>query len=325
MASLVRHTLALALCAWLTACGTDTGSSDQVTAPGPAVAAPTPVTVTQSSSAVSTLSSISLRLTDAPIDGLTSVVMRFTGVKLKRQSGGWVRFDLLTPVSVDLLQYQGSSTADLLLNVPAEADSYKEVRFFTDSDPNAHYVIETAGGMQPLQIPGGSGSGLKLKHDFVITPGQMASFVIDLDLRQSVRLPGASGNYQLIPVWRMIDVVAAGHITGYVDSTLLTAGSCSDGNVNTFNAVYVYSGLNVVPDDINQSSGGSVEPLLTTSISYAADADRYVYDAAFVPAGDYTVAFTCNANLENLDADDNLQFFGAYNATVLQSNTVFLR
>ena len=51
----------------------------------------------------------------------------------------------------------------------------------------------------------------------------------------------------------------------------------------------------------------------------------YLYEAGFLPDGDYTVAFTCNANLEDPETDgDNLRFFGSRNATVKVNNIVFL-
>jgi len=325
MAQLFKHLLALVLAAGLSACGTDSSSGEEGSTLDETAAQSTAVTVTQSSSPVAAPSTLSLRLTDAPITGLVRVVVQFTAVELKRQSGGWVRYDLATPASIDLLQLQGATTADLLLNVPVDADDYKELRLYTDAAANVNYVEETAGGIEPLQIPGGSGGGLILKQDFTISSDEMASYVIDIDLLQSVRSPGGSGNYQLMPVWRLVSVTDSGHIPGTVDPALLTAPSCFDADADSHNAVYVFAGHDVVADDINQSTPGSVEPMTTTSIVLDTSSGAYVYDAAFIPAGDYTVALTCNTILEDLDQDDNLQFFGMRNATVLHNNTIFLR
>ncbi len=183
MRQLLNIVIGIVLHAFISACGTDTGGGQQSNA---SVAPATPVTTTSSGS-TGDVSSISLRLTDAPIDSLTSVFVRFTAVELKRQSGGFVKFTLNTPLSIDLMTLQGTASADLLINVAADADDYKEIRLFVDSNSSANYVVESGGGTVPLQTLNGSTSGYKLKQDFTITTAQAANFVIDIDLRQSVR------------------------------------------------------------------------------------------------------------------------------------------
>jgi hypothetical protein len=315
----IYYILALLIGSWLTACGTDSGSGSSS---GSNEGISTPVTITQAGGLVNK-SSISLRLTDAPIDGLVRVVIEFTGVELKQSGSGWIRYDLAKPLSVDLLQLQGAITADLLSNVPVSAGTYKELRLFTSSGSAAHFVKENSGGIKPLQLPGGSGAGLKILKDFTITEDQASSLIIDFDLRRSVRSPGKSGKYQFFPVMNLISAASAGNLSGMVDSALLTAGSCSDPLVDTYNAVYVYSGHNVVPDDID-SANNNVEPVATTTVNYDATTNKYVYTAAFLPAGDYTTAVTCNADAENLNTSDNLQFFNIQNVTVLANDPTFL-
>ena len=187
----------------------------------------------------------------------------------------------------------------------------------------ANFVELSAGGIQPLQIPGGSAAGLILRQDFTITSTRAASFIVDFDLRQSIRSPDNSGNYQFKPVMRLIAAVGVGNIRGTVDSALLTAGTCSDVLVDTFNAAYIFNGHGVTPDDINQLSPG-IEPFATGAIAYDSTSNSYLYTASFLPAGDYTIAMTCNADLEDLDADDDLLFFNVQNITVLANNTLFL-
>jgi hypothetical protein len=125
------------------------------------------------------------------------------------------------------------------------------------------------------------------------------------------------------PVVRLVKGDNFGHSRGIVDPALLTAPSCSDALVDTFNSVYVYNGHNVTPDDINQKSNKNVDPLTTTRIGYDAVTSSYMYEAAFLPAGDYTLAFTCNSDLDDLDRNDNLKFFNIQNVTIKLNNTKF--
>jgi len=101
--------------------------------------------------------------------------------------------------------------------------------------------------------------------------------------------------------------------------------ACSDSDPNSYNAAYVYAGHNVTPDDIDQSSPQGIAPFATSSITYDNASMSYLFEAAFLPAGDYTVALTCNADAEDLDdGNDDLMFFNIENVTVLVSNTLFL-
>ena len=251
------------------------------------------------------------------------VVIEFTGVELKQNGSGWIRYDLITPLSVDLLQLQGAITADLLVNVPVSAGDYRELRLLTSNAAMAHFVEESSGAIEPLQIPGGSGAGLTILKNFTVTEEQASSLIIDFDLRRSVRSPGNSGNYQFFAVMNLISAASAGNVSGTVDPALLTAGSCSDALVDTYNAVYLYSGNKVTPDDIDQVNN-NVGPFATTTINYDVTRNEYVYTAAFLPAGDYTIAVTCNADAENLNTSDNLQFFDIRNVTVLANDSTFL-
>jgi len=299
----------LLLCGYLTACGTDSSSSDQAGNTGASGSGP----------------SFSLRVTDAPIDDAVSVVLRFTEVRLRNTNGNWTTHTFNTPKSIDMLQLQGTKTADLLIDELVDVGNYDEIRLLVDGAPMANYVLD-AGGMAELKIPSGSSSGLKIKGNFSVLENRPASLVMDLDLRQSITMAGNSGKYILKPVVRLVSDKDAGHIRGTVNpASLNSMPACSDSDPNSYNAAYVYAGHNVTPDDIDQSSPQSIAPFATTSIAYDNAILSYLFEAAFLPAGNYTVALTCNADAEDLDdGNDDLKFFNIQNVTVRVSNTLFL-
>jgi len=315
--------LILALCGILTACGTDTSPGDQAQS---LAGTPTPgVTVTTSTGAGSNRSSFSLRLTDAPIDGLSRVVLQFIAVEMKRESGGWAKYTLPAPEAIDLLALQGLTTADLLVQMPIEAGDYKQVRFIVDAAPMANYVEVTGGGMQELVVTNPSTIGLKVRQKFTIPEDRLMNFTVDFDLRKSVKKNKDNGRYKFKPKMRLVVDSDVGFIRGTVDPRLLIDPSCSDPDVDTHNAVYVFRGHDVTPDDINELSSQNIEPLITAPIKYDTTSGLYVYEAAFLPHDNYTIAFTCNADLEDLEADDNLPFFYTRNASVLVTDTTFLK
>ena len=304
LTNLPKSLTALTLTALLSACGTDSSSSggDSGSSGGG--------------------SSLSLRLTDAAFDDAASVDITFVEVKLRKTSGDWVSIPVKPVQTIDLASLQGTKTASLLRDVKVDADDYDELRLIVDTASMANSIELTSGGVNNLTIPSGGSSGLKIKGDFSIWDTRPTSMVVDVDLRQSIIKAGP--NFIMRPVLRLVKGDNFGHVRGLVNSALLTAGTCSDAQADSFNSVYVYNGHNVVPDDINQTSTTNIDPVTTSKIMWDASISEYVYEAAFLPAGDYTIAFTCNSDLDDLNADDNLQFFGIRNVTVQVNNTTFL-
>ena len=299
-----------ALCAQLAACGGGgSGSGSSVNgndlSPG------------------ATKSSFTLRLTDAPIDDAAGVEMQFIEVRLRRNDGTWISFPFDQPKTIDLLKLQGMLTSDLLVDIPLGIGRYDEIRLLVDDAPMASHVELVDGSFAELDIPGGRTAGLKIKGDFTIFKTRPTSLVIDFDLRQSVKRNGNSGKYNFKPRLRLADEANAGHLLGIVAPELLSSiADCSDNNVDTFNAVYVYEGHDVIPDDIDQSSNTDVDPITTAVIKYNRNRLIYKYEAAFLPEGDYTTAITCNSNLDDLDAgNDDLKFFAIRNVSVEVGNT----
>jgi hypothetical protein len=161
---------ALLLCISVAACGTDSSSSNQ----------------TENTDAMGSGPSFTLRVTDAPIDNAASVVLRFTEVRLRNTNGNWTTHTFNTPRSIDMLQLQGTKTADLLVDKLVDVGNYDEIRLLVDGAPMANYIDLGSGGKVELKIPSGSSSGLKIKGDFSVLENRPASLVMDLDLRQSI-------------------------------------------------------------------------------------------------------------------------------------------
>ena len=301
MTRLYRLVTALLLAALVAACGTDSSSSGG------------------SSSDAS--SGFSLRLTDAPFAEVESLEISFSEVHLRRTDGTWVVIpgEDLAATKIEIAGLQGTKSADLLDGVDVPVGDYDELRLIVEETGT---IVLTAGGNVDLQIPSGSSSGLKVKGDFSVSEGQPTTLVIDFDLLRGLRKVGnpAAPRFQLSPVLRLVLGNAFGHARGTVDGNLLNAPGCS---VGEHNSVYVFEGHDVTPNDIT-SRNNDVSPITTSKITLDTDSGFYIYEAAFLPAGDYTIAFTCNADQEDLMTDDDLNFFGTQNITILVNDTVFL-
>jgi hypothetical protein len=114
----------------------------------------------------------------------------------------------------------------------------------------------------------------------------------------------------------MVDNVMVGAIAGTVDNTLMTV-TCDP--VNDHPAVYVFEGSGVTPDDID---GIAPDPVTTASVKLDSNDGMYKYMAAFLEAGSYTIAFTCDAAADDPIVDNTLTFSGTTTVTVTANNTM---
>jgi len=275
-----------------------------------------------SSSGGSKTGSLTVKLTDAPVDGAANVFVTVGGVSLNFNDAGWVDHNFDTPQKVDLLTLQGGETLTLFPQADVLAGSYQvRLNLHDDGDAatNEHYLVENdSSAEQPLTIPSGSQTGLKLSSSIVVPANGSADYTIDFDVRRSVVLRGNAQNnngYSLKPVLRLIDNTVADSISGVItdtDPSLFTT-DCSDDDPLTHNVVYVYEGTGVTPDDYGSAG---TEAVTTAPVQYNETSGEYSYVTAPLLAGEYTVALTCNADAEDVEADDELSFKAISTVTV---------
>lgn len=267
---------------------------------------------------------LKLSLTDAPVDSAQEVWIQFRGVEFKPIGADPVTQDLkdaqgaAAPKRINLLPLQNGRTSMLLDGVTLPAGSYEWLRLIVDNETNvrdSYIVID--GNECELRIPSGSESGLKMIRGFTLPAGGTLALTADFDLRKSIHAPpGQQGSgtnctqaYLLKPVLRLVQDSEVGAITGKVDPSLFVAG-CT-------RMVYAFSdGTNAagstVPDDYD---GTAPDPIQMVK----ADAVTGSYQVSFLPAGNYTVAFTCG--VDNMEANDALTF-SAPKPAVVQANLV---
>lgn len=304
--TLYRLSLALLLAASVAACGTDSSSSG--------------------GSSNSGASGFSLRVTDAPFSEVERLEITFREVRLRKADDSWVVIpaEKLANATIEIAGLQGTKTANLLENVDVPEGDYTELRLMVEDIAK---IELSAGGTEDLEIPSGASSGLKIKGDFSVIDSMPTIMIVDFDLLRSVNRfgPLMAPKYKMNPVLRLIKGNGFGHARGTVDPELLkdTTVGCSDDDPLTDNAVYVFKG-DVVPDDISKRNN-DVDPITTSRITMDPSSGDFIYEAAFLPAGDYTIAFTCNASAEDLkEDDDDLKFFGTRKITIKVNDTLFL-
>lgn len=257
--------------------------------------------------------SLSLDVTDAPIDSAEAVNVVFAGVDIRAASGALVEITYEEPKTINLLDYQGGAAASLLDDETLPSGDYEWIRLRVDASREAggSNIVLDDGAEHDLFIPSGSQTGLKLVSGFTVPVDGSVAFTVDFDLRRSVVVTGGPDpSYMLKPTLRLLDNSQVGTISGTVSAaTVASLGNCEAGA-----AVYVYEGANVEPGDVG---GDGNEPLVTALVDTSGTGvTGYDYTVAFLTEGDYTVAFTCDAEKDNPEEADTLTFADARNASV---------
>ena len=301
-----------------------------------------------STEATATTGRLGVAITDAPVDYAEKVNVQFTGIELKPKSGNSFIVDLGT-MDIDLYALQGGASALMLDDLEVEAGEYTWMRLAVNAergvdDSYLQTDLNDDTTKTSLWVPSGSQSGLKLNNGFIITAGGSLNLTIDFDLRKSISNPVGQDDYILKPSLRVVDNTEVGEITGSVDESLLSVlnenqqETCTfDEEGNAVAAVYIFSAevteANV--DDIDLAEEGVVEdlggadPITTAAVIAETDENNittYHYTAAFLSAGNYTVALTCQAANDDPLVDNNaegtsdVEFFGATSAVSVEAD-----
>ncbi|MEH6783380.1 MAG: DUF4382 domain-containing protein [Alcanivorax jadensis] len=275
-----------------------------------------------------------LSMTDAPADDLTRVQLTLNAVALKPAEGGMVRRDLDEPLVIeDLLALQGAESTVIMPTTEVPAGRYNWIRLYVQSGDGSTFVIDDNGGEFPLYVPGQQNNQDRERHvqlvsGFVVPVDGEVNFTLDVDLRRAITKPANKDYYLLRPAVRIVDNSEVGIIEGTISDSLINDETCSsvmEGDSLEGNAVYLYTGQDAVTGDVFVDEQGSLvgddNPVTTATVNYNPDSDAYEYQIGFVPEGDYTLAFTCQALDDMPDTDDDLIFSAQSNVRVTAEQT----
>jgi hypothetical protein len=266
--------------------------------------------------------SISLNLTDAPLDDASEVVVVFSGLELHQAGGATTTIDFSAPKSIDLIKLQGGVTSALTQDAAVPAGNYDWMRLkvlATKNSQGESYIKLLSGQQYPLWIPSGAETGLKLVRPFTVAQGSVTRLVIDFDLRKSITAPpGQDPNYIMRPALRLLDQLQVGKITATVDLAALAAAQLGAGSAVSAckGGLYLFSGAAATPDDQDGDATDGADPILYQPIAYDGVNASVTINLPFVEVGSYTLAATCNFDVDAADAND-------YNASAAQGAAGF--
>ena len=184
-----------------------------------------------------------LSLTDAPACGYDSVFVTVERVRVHKSGsaadsdGGWSEVVLAPAQRVDLLTLTNGTLLPLG-QTALPAGTYTQMRLVlspnSSSTPLANAIKPTGGTEIALTTPSGAQSGLKMNINIDVAADKVADFAIDFDACKSFVKAGNSGQYLLKPMLSVLPILsdAGQRIVGYVDPSLVVAGTAVSAQVN---------------------------------------------------------------------------------------------
>jgi hypothetical protein len=216
---------------------------------------------------------MNVMLVDAPTGEYEAVNVDVQTVLIKGD-GDWIT--LGTPNQVyDLLHLTKGVSATLVNGATIPAGHYGQMRLVLGS---RNSVVLRGGAEEPLKVPSGQQSGVKLLVSFDVEPGTTSDVYIDFDAHKSVFVhqAGASGKYILRPTVRAFDKMETGSISGIVTDATTTTPIAG---VEVTAQAIVDGKPVVVSSDFTDATGRYVLGLLPVGGSYHVVSQPVIVDS----------------------------------------------
>jgi hypothetical protein len=256
---------------------------------------------------------LNLGFSDESVDQLKQVVIEVDSIILRRTGAEDVVVDTFTirelgltdedSFQLNLLQYQGLGQLLVITGLELKSASYAELRLtILDGDINRSYVQESDDEMKQLNVAGG----------VLVLPGPSVAageqqFTVAFSLAQALLYRQPTDDYLLTTEGiRVMNNATAASVSGRVDSSLFdTVAPCNaKPDPEAGNRIYLYRDRSLPPEDLADvfTSGSTSEVPAAARAPYAVAAvnedpltGSLQYALGFLAAGDYTLAFSCNA------------------------------
>ncbi len=133
---------------------------------------------------------LKLSMTDAPVDDVQEVWVKFSAVEFKPEGDAPVLNPLSPAQSLNLLEFQDGRAAVLVNDAVLPAGRYEWIRLVVDNVPNVRDSYVMANGAEcELTVPSGAESGLKMNRGFTLPADGSVALTVDFDLRKSLHAP----------------------------------------------------------------------------------------------------------------------------------------
>jgi hypothetical protein len=254
--------------------------------------------------------------TDAPSSpDITSVEVNLLGLDFRREDGTDRTLEFTNPEVVNLLDLESGDPLRLFTDEDLPVGHYIGVRLLFDQDEDPNQVTTTTGEF-PIVLADDAFAAVDftVEESSGLSSGGSKALSLLLDLRQSLSFDGVAEEYTLTTHLRAVPTNDVARVQGTVQIDCTETGS-----LDTIGAVYLFRDHDVDPDDLD---GSGVEPFATTRVTASGVGGGFQYALRVLPADDYTLAFTCRGNRDDVSIDDDLNFTRVQNLTLSDSQTL---
>ncbi|MCZ6829818.1 MAG: DUF4382 domain-containing protein [Gammaproteobacteria bacterium] len=267
--------------------------------------------------------SFTLGFSDETAEEVKQVVIEVDSISFRRSNAADVVVDTFTiselalvdaaSFQMDLLNYGGRNQLLVIENLELEAATYSSVLVtLLDGDVNLSYVQESDDTLKQLQQPQG---GLSLPG-FTLSSGEQ-DYTVEFGLAQSLQFQPGSDDYLLSTDGiRVENSSTAASLSGRVAASLFDSVSPCDAKTDpeAGNRIYLYQGTGLtdvqLADVFTTASSSTVPgnaqaPFAVATLFEETTTGSWQYVFGYLPAGAYTLAFSCDAAGDDpVDFDD---------------------
>ena len=263
---------------------------------------------------------VSFGVSDTPVIGLASVVITIDRIILNQPGNPDVIIDRFTSdelgvmdedtITIDLLDYRGEDNLLIVGPVEVNVAEYQNLRLeILDNDINRSYAEELGGGIRPLRVPSGE---LTLGRFEVEDSGDQ-TFILEFGLRKSMTYNPGPDRYILKPRGvRIVEVGRGTTIGGAINTDFFNGPPPCDekGDPLVGNVMYIYQGIGLDATEFADNFDPALGPDAAVNFLEPFAAETVEPDGtylfSYLPAGDYTLAFSCDAVDDDPDFDDGI-------------------
>ncbi|MCF2863560.1 DUF4382 domain-containing protein [Pseudoalteromonas sp. Cnat2-41] len=303
----------------LSGCGGSDDNDDNITNPEP------------------TQAEFSLGVSDAPVSDVKAVWVAFDSITLNAGDGEMPTFETRSeenpdqPVMVNLLDYTGDDVFALIDDELVAAGDYEWLRADIVNGDMANiemtsHLVYNDDTVVPLVVTrkGNDGIGEIQINDFTLVSGDN-DFVLEFDLKKSLVNPSNSNEVKLKPTGiRLENLAQVEDIEGVVSQQLVQ--NCETDNADIApatggfgHAVYLYNSDVSEPKDLylDGETVAADAPIATGGVSYDEEDERYEFEIGFVAPGEYQLAYTCAAHIDDAEIlDESFTLYQQQTVTV---------
>jgi hypothetical protein len=243
---------------------------------------------------------------DGPADpDIAEVNVSLLGLKFEKSGGNTRTLEFTAGEPVDLLALSEGEPTRLFSDEPLADGTYSGVRLLFDPDADAT-VVDAEGGEFPLKFEDAEYADVDI--EVANQKNSSHSLTLTLDLRAALEFDRSNDRYVLTPTVRAVKSDKAARISGAIRF------DCPSGRTLARDgAVYLYTGKDVTPDDLD---GTEAEPYATTRVTTDDATGDHAYTLRNLASGEYTLALTCEGSDDEPGVDDAIAFHEARNVKV---------